>query len=133
MVKNSNVGSKQLRNFGLIVGGIFLLIGYWPMFFRGGEARIWAVIVSGLLLIPALALPKSLKPIYHVWMRIGAALGWVNNRVILSIGFYGLFTPIGFMMRLFGKDPLHRRFDSSATTYRVTRSPRPGSHMQKQF
>ena len=131
--KEKDIGSKQLRSFGLIVGGIFAVIAFWPAVFHAEDARIWAVIVSGLLVIPALLLPTILRPIYKLWMRIGLALAWVNTRVILSIGFYGMFTPIGFAMRLFGKDPLHRRFDSDVTTYRVPRSPRPGSHMEKQF
>jgi len=133
MGKEKMVGPAQLRSFGLIVGGIFAVIALWPPLFHGEDARIWALMVSALLAVPALALPASLRPIYKVWMRVGLALGWVNTRIILSLGFYGVFTPMGIVMRLFGKDPLRREFDPDVTTYRVLRSPRPGSHMQKQF
>ena len=129
----NGVASKQLRSFGLIVTGIFAVIAFWPPLFHGENARIWALMVSALFAVTALALPASLRPIYTVWMRVGSVLGWVNTRIILSLGFYGVFTPMGTVMRLLGKDPLRRKFDPDVTTYRVLRSPRPGSHMQKQF
>ncbi len=128
-----NVRPVQLRSFGLIVGGIFAVIAFWPTIFGGEGPRVWSLFASGVMVIPALLLPSILGPIYKVWMRIGAVLGWVNTRIILSIGFYGVFTPTAILMRLFGKDPIHRRFDADLETYRVGRSPRPGSHMQHPF
>jgi len=68
------------------------LSGAWPLLLRGDAPRLWALIISGILMALALLLPSILKPIYHVWMRIGAILGWVNTRIILAIGFFlGLF------------------------------------------
>ena len=133
MRKEQDVGSAQLRSFGLIVGGIFTLIALWPILLRGDDPRLWALIISGIMVVSALVVPTALGPVYRVWMRIGAALGWINTRVILGIGFYGVFTPMGIVMRIFGRDPLRRGFDATVTTYRVDRSPRPGSHMQRQF
>ncbi len=133
MGRDKNVEPAQLRAFGLIVGGMFAVVAFWPTLLRGEDPRVWFVIASGSLVLPALILPTSLRSLYNVWMRVGAALGWVNTRIILSIGFYGVFTPMGTIMRLFGRDPLRRRFDADVTTYRVARLPRPGSHMQRQF
>ena len=45
------VGKKELRNFGLMVGGIFFLIGVWPMIRYGEGIRLWAI-VPGSLLVP---------------------------------------------------------------------------------
>ena len=123
----------ELRNFGFIVGCIFALIALWPVLMRAENPRLWAMVVSGILLIPALTFPTLLGPVYRVWMRMGAALGWVNTRIILGLSFYGLFTPMAAVMRLFGRDPLHRRFDAGLATYRVNKSARPGSHMKKPF
>ena len=123
----------DLRNFGLTVGGILAVIALWPVLTGGQHPRLWALIISGIMVMSALVVPTALGPIYRAWMRIGAALGWVNTRIILGIAFYGLFTPMGAVMRVLGKDPLRRRFDANLTTYRVERSPRPGSHMQRQF
>ena len=124
---------RQYRTFGLMVGGVFAVIGLWPMLLRGEDVREWSLGLAGFLIICALVWPKGLMPIYKVWMLIGHALGWLNSRVLLAIGFYGLFTPIGLVMRLVGKDPMRRKFDSGAGSYRVTRLPRSGSHMKKQY
>ena len=125
--------TKQLRHFGLIVGGIFALIGVWPVVWRGGAPRLWALALTILLVVPALVRPRSLTYVYRVWMAAGEWLGWINARIILSLVFYGLVTPMGIAMRRFGRDPMQRRFDPGATTYRVTRSSRPGTHMIRQF
>lgn len=128
------VSTKRLRSFGLLVGGTFLLIGLWPLIFRGAPVRVWAGVLSLLLILPGFVLPRSLGPIYRGWMAIGTVLGWINTRVILSIIFYAMFTPIGFFRRVVLKrDALQRTLDPEAHTYRVVREQRPSSHLQRQF
>ena len=129
----TEVEGKVLRSFGLMVGGVFSLIGFWPLLIRAEPIRLWALIVTGLLVIPAVTYPKLLIPIYNIWMRIGAILGWVNTRIILAIGFFLIVTPIGLMLRMFKKDPLPRDLDVSLESYRHLRLPRPNTHMQRQF
>ena len=125
---------QQLRTFGLIVGGIFALISLWPVLFHGNDVRGWALILVGLLVIPALVLPRSLGPVFRLWMAVGHALGWINTRIALGGIFYGLFTPIGLVQRfLLGKDPMRRRFEPTADSYRVWRQPRSSSHLRRQF
>jgi hypothetical protein len=124
---------KKLRSFGLIVGSAFGVIGVWPLLFRGQPVRIWAISFSCFLVISALVIPTILGPVYRVWMKIGYILGWINSRIILSLVFYIVFTPVGFFMRLFKRDPLNRKFQTDAKTYRENRQPRPGSHMKHQF
>jgi len=124
---------KQLRHFGLIVGGIFALIGVWPAVWRGGAPRLWTLALAVLLVVPALVRPHSLTYVYRVWMTAGEWLGWINARIILSIVFYGLVTPMGFVMRRFSHDPMQRRFDARATTYQVRKIARPAEHMIRQY
>jgi hypothetical protein len=124
---------KQLRSFGLLVGGIFAVLGLWPAVVRGAEVRLWGIVVAVLLMVPALVHPRSLRLSYRLWMALGQGLGWLNTRIILGLVFYGLFTPIGWVMRLRGKDAMQRCFEPDATTYRVVRQPRPSSHMTRQF
>src|SRR5262245_43434925 len=42
---------KELRNFGVLVGAVFGLIGIWPALFRGESPRIWALAISGTLIV----------------------------------------------------------------------------------
>ncbi len=130
---NSETEVKQLRSFGFIVGGGFAIIALWPAVFRGGQPRLWLLTLAGVLLTLAILLPGSLRPAYRVWMAIGHVLGWVNTKIILSVIFYTLFTPVGLVMRLLGKDPMLRKFERNTDTYRVMRQPRPNSHMKRQF
>jgi hypothetical protein len=91
------------------------------------------MVMVALFTIPALTLPSSLRPVHQIWMFIGHILGWVNTRIILAIGFYGIVTPVGLIMRIFGKDPMRRGYLLQNNTYRVARMSRPGEHMQQQF
>ena len=125
--------TQPLRSFGLIVGGIFTLIGVWPTLWRGQSPRLWGCIVGGTLLALALVWPRSLARIYGLWMTVGEILGWLNTRLILGVLFYGLFTPLGLLMRLRGKDAMRRTLTPEADSYRVVRQPRPASHMLHQF
>ena len=125
--------TKELRMFGLMVGGIFSIIGLWPVLFRGESPRIWAISLGGALVGLGLALPSSLKHIHRIWMKIGHVLGYVNTRILLGVIFYGLITPMGVIMRLSGKDFMHRVLVPEANTYRVIRPPRSRLHMKNQF
>ncbi len=124
---------KELRQFGLLVGAVFTVIGLWPLVFRGEPLRLWAIGIGGLLIVCGGALPSVLAPIHKGWMWVGHILGWINTRILLGIVFYALLTPIGLVFRLMGKDTMRQAFAESSTTYRVVRSPRPHSHMKYQF
>ena len=129
----NNEEVKQFRSFGFIVGVGFGLLALWPTVFRNEHPRLVILILAGLLLLLAILLPRSLKLAYRVWMALGHVLGWVNTKIIFSVIFYILFTPVSLVMRLLGKDPMLRKFERNIDTYRVIRQPRPSSHMKHQF
>jgi hypothetical protein len=124
---------NEIRKFGLIVGGVFSLIGVWPYFLRGEDPRPWALVIGGALVILGGVLPQALTHVYRVWMMVGHAMGWVNTRILLGIVFYGVITPLGMARRWFSADTIDHGFDTGLTTYRVARKGRPGSHMKRQF
>jgi len=124
---------KDLRSFGLIVGGGFALIALWPVVWHGLPVRMWALIMAVPLLLSALTFPRILRYPFRVWMLIGHCLGWLNQRILMTLMFYAVVTPAAIVMRVSGRDPLQRRFDPAATTYRVLKAPRPASHLQHPF
>jgi hypothetical protein len=124
---------KQLRSFGLIVGGIFAGIGLWPLAVHFAAPRWWSLIVAGVLMLPALVYPTVLYWPHKGWMFVGHILGWINTRIILGLVFYVVVTPIGIIRRMLGKDPMGRRIRPELNTYRVEREPRPASHLTKQY
>jgi hypothetical protein len=94
---------------------------------------MWLLIPGAILLLMGGVMPTALAPVYRGWMLLAEGLGWVNTRVILGVVFYTVFTPVGLVMRLFQRDPLRRRYEPLAPTYRVMRSARRSDHMRHQF
>jgi hypothetical protein len=129
----NEITTKQLRSFGLTVGGIFAFIGFWPAVYHGVNPRWWAAVVAVLLVVPALVFPTSLFWIHKGWMFVGHVLGWINTRIILGIVFYIIVTPIGIVRRWLGKDPMGRQLRPELDSYRVPRKARPAAHLKRQY
>jgi O-antigen/teichoic acid export membrane protein len=129
----NEITTKQLRSFGLTVGGIFGLIALWPLVIRAEHPRWWAVVVAVCLLAPAVVFPRILVWVYRGWMALGHVLGWINTRIILGLVFYLVITPIGILRRWLSKDPMGRKLKPEVDSYRVICSPRPASHLKKQY
>ena len=127
------ITKKTLRQFGLMVGGIFSFIGLWPLVWRQEAMRTWVVVPGVLLAAAGLVMPGVLKHVYRGWMWGGHVMGWVNTRIILGILFYGMVTPMGVFMKLTGRDPMRRKLEPDTKTYRVICQPRPASHMKNMF
>ena len=124
---------QQLRSFGLLVGGIFGLIGLWPLVWRQDAPRAWALALAVALIVPALVAPRLLGPAYRLWMKLAEVLAWINTRILLGVVFYGVVTPIGLVMRMLKRDPMRRQFEPLGDSYRLRCTPRAATHMLRQF
>src|SRR6266851_8012980 len=102
------------REFGFIVGGVFLLLSAW-WFYRGKFPTMSHITlpVGALLVFLGLVLPQALVWPNKAWMALAEVLSFVSTRIILAFVFFGVLTPIGLIKRMFGWDPLHRRAGSS--------------------
>jgi hypothetical protein len=54
-------------------------------------------------------------------MTLAVLLGWLMTRIILTILFYLVVTPIGLLAKLSGKDFLNRKFNREAQSYWIPR------------
>ncbi|ALA59039.1 SxtJ family membrane protein [Nitrospira moscoviensis] len=124
---------REFRRFGMTVGAVLAGIGLWPMLWHGAAPRLWALAAAGVLILAAGIAPRALAPVHRGWMALGHALGWINTRIILTLFFYGILTPMGLAARLFGKDFMRVRIASDAESYRVIRERRPATHLWHQF
>ena len=97
------------RSFGVSVGGVMIAVAAY-MLWRGrmNPAAIVGGIGATLVLLGLLA-PPVLKWPAALWWKFAMVLGHVNARVILTIAFAIVLTPIGVLWRLIGHDPLARR------------------------
>ena len=115
-IKNIKSEKSDIRNFGITLGIILLLISGFLFWKEKESYQIFSGIGITLSLI-AIAIPSVLKPVYWMWMIFGIILGWFMTRVILSLLFYIIITPIGLTLRLFGKQFLELRWDKSKESY----------------
>lgn len=119
-IKHVDTSRASLRSFGLMVGGVFVGIAvvlWWYGGYVAGTAVRWLGGAGALLVVLGGTLPVVLRPVYRVWMALALTLGFFMTRLLLSIVFYGLVTPIGLLRRLVAQDPLDRDLDETASTY----------------
>ena len=125
---------KQLRRFGLTVGGIIAgLFGAVLPYLLNYTFPFWPWIVGAVLAAWALAHPASLKPVFRGWMLVGHGLGWINSRVILGIAFLMVILPTAIAMRLARRDPLARAIEKDRRSYRVPSTNQPKKHFERPF
>lgn len=112
---------KGLREFGLVTGGIIAgLFGlFFPWLLEVGIPK-WPFILGGILAAWGLIHPMSLRPVYTNWMKFGLLLSKVTTPIVMGVAFYGVVMPVGILMRTFSRDPMQRRLDSQAASYRIT-------------
>ncbi len=133
-VKTTNISAKELREFGLLFGGIFAgLFGLLLPWLTGKSFPLWPWWVLAVSVSLAVIYPLGLKPFYRLWMLFGSLMGWLNTRIILGLVFYIIFMPFGFMIRLLGKDPLSRKLDKESDTYRINNKHETENNMEKPF
>ena len=115
-IKNIKSEKSDLRNFGIIVGIVLLIISGF-LFWKEKESFQIFLAIGITLFLTATAIPAVLKPVYWIWMIFAIIHGWFMTRVILSLLFYVLFTSIGLTLRFFGKQFLELRWEKSKESY----------------
>jgi hypothetical protein len=97
------------RSFGISVGTVLLLIAA-ALVWRG---RMFTAEMMGgigaVLLLLGLTQPRLLKWPSAVWWKFAMVLGYINSRIILTVAFAVILTPLGLIWRLTGRDPLSFR------------------------
>ena len=109
MTKRLPDPTREARKSALIVAAVFLAIAGWNLY-RGRTGIAYpAGTIAAVLVVVGLAVPAGARAFHAGWMKLAHALGWVNSRILLGGMFYLVMTPIGWIVRLTGGDPLNRR------------------------
>jgi hypothetical protein len=121
------------RRFGLTVGGAFLVLAalaWWRG--RALGLEVFATLGS-LFVLSGLALPTHLGPVFRAWMGLAHQLSRVTTPIVLGLIYFLSVTPIGLVLRLFGRRPLVRR--AASPSFWVTRpaDTRQRGGMEHQF
>lgn len=133
--RKEEVKGSSNRGFGLVFAAFFAILTFSPL--THGDAIRWVScgIPAVAFLTAAYLFPKALTPLNWVWTRFGLLLHHVMNPLIMGLLFFLTVTPVAFVMRLMGKDPLRLKFDRTAKSYWIQRTP-PGpapDTMRRQF
>ena len=119
-IKKIKSDRQDLKKFGITMGVILCLLGLL-LWWRGREIYPYLLAGGAIFLLLGWSAPLVLKPIQKVWMTLALILGWIMTRIILSVLFFIVFVPIGWIARIFGKEFLDQKFDPKADSYWIRR------------
>ena len=133
-IKHIKTDKKDLKSFGVTIGIILLLIAGF-LFYKDKESFQIFLYIAGTFIGFGSIIPIILKPIYIVWMVFAVILGWFMTRVILSLLFYVIITPIGLVLRIFDKDFLDLKKQAVQGSYwnQRDRNFEKNQNYEKQF
>ena len=133
-IKNIKSEKKDLRDFG-ITFGVVLGILAGALWWKGKDTYAIFAMFSAAFFFFGLVLPRLLKPLQKGWMMFAVILGWFMTRLILCVLFYVVFTSIGGISRMFGKQFLNLKGDKSKQSYWIYREHMPfdRERYEKQF
>ena len=100
--KRGRITKDQSRDTGMAMVLLLLLLAVSPK-------RHGYLIAAILLHVVNMIVPQIFRPIAVVWLGFSNLLGEVLPKVLLSIVFFLVVTPIGILRRLIGKDALKLR------------------------
>ena len=127
-------GPGSDRNFGLVMAAAAAILGCLPLL-RLGAPHWWLLAAAVAFAALALIIPRALHPLNYLWFRLGLLLHRMMSPLIIGAVFFLCVTPIGLLMRLFGKDVLSLRRRADLPSYWIIRDPpgpEPGT-MTNQF
>jgi len=115
-----NPSIRELRQFAAL----------WLLFFTVMTLILWhrtgaittALIIWGAALtvsVVGFLFPKLMRWVYLGMSYLAFPIGWVVSHVLLALIFYWVVTPIAFILRILGRDPLERSMDPSRSSYWV--------------
>ncbi len=115
-IKQLKTDATTLRKFGLLVGGVFALLGF-ILLHKHRPSAPYFLGIGGFLMVVGVVVPRGLRLIYIAWMSVAVVLGVIMSTILLTLFFYLVITPVGLVARIFGNDFLSLKLDAAAKTY----------------
>lgn len=97
----------------MIIG--FSLIGWYLDF-------LWLNLFASILGLVGILRQSWAEKIVAAWLFVGEKIGWVNSRIILSIIFFLMLTPLAFLYRLTKKNHLQLKKIENGGSYFIERN-----------
>ena len=114
-MKFSEVEIASNKSFGSFFTVLFFAGAGYFYFISNMSAAYICTVTSAIFFLVTLVKADLLLPLNKLWMRFGILLGKIVSPIVLGVIFFGIFTPIAFLMRLRGRDQLRLKFKSKNT------------------
>jgi len=126
--------TKMLRQFAGLSLVVFGGLAAWR-FWHGqtGAATIALAVAAGVIGVVGLIWPAAVRPIYTAWMVVAFPIGWTVSHIALGAVFYLVFTLVGVVFRLMGRDSLHLKRMSRASYWTAKTANRAGEDYLRQY
>ena len=103
------------KKFGYFFAAVFFLIAAYFYIINSLMLSAISVSMSLIFLVITFFNDALLLPLNKLWMRFGLLLSIIVSPIIMGIIFFGLFTPMSLIMRLFRRDELRIRLNKNKT------------------
>jgi hypothetical protein len=109
---------RTLRQFSglwiLFLGGM----AAWQGWMHGRTTlAITLTILAVIVGVPGLLVPRFIRPVFVGCTVLTFPIGWVMARLLLGVLYYVIFTPLGLLFHLFGRDVLYLRRQAERETF----------------
>lgn len=118
--KDREPSERELRWFGALFLGFATAIAAL-VFARSGRVVAPLVLWGGAASLATFyyAMPTLRRALLRAWVTATYPLGWLGSYLALGAFFYLVLTPLGLLLRAFGRDALERRFEPGRPSYWV--------------
>lgn len=132
-MKLSEVELPSNKSFGFFITAVCLMAtGYFFINRSMTIAYVFAASATVFLMI-TLVKPDGLLPLNKLWMQFGWLLGRIVSPLVLGLLFFGLLTPYGLVMRLFGRDELRLQLGGRKSHWKYREQATPQTDFKQQF
>ena len=119
---------ERAQEFALVlpvVLGLLAAVFYWGPLWLPQKPRLALGLLVAAPAVSAVAviLPPVWLRLFRAWMLLAEGLSWLMTRVILTVFYFVVLTPIGLLMRVLGKRPLDVRWKDGKSSYWVEKKP----------
>ena len=101
-----NIKLPSNRKFGFFFASVFALLSSYFLFVGLNSIAYVMFTITVFFLLTTLIKADTLLPLNKLWMQLGLLLGMIVSPIVLGIIFFGLFTPMSLLMKLFRRDEL---------------------------
>ncbi len=127
---------KQLK--ALAIGLPLLLLFFaWRHYTKAGPDSwtIGCIAFAGLSILVSIFCKKIFGRFFDGWMKLAGLIGFCVTTLLLTVLYYGLFTPIAIIIHFSGKDFMARRLDGRSPSYwiKCARAVKPKDSYLQQF